>query len=103
MILLMPTTPIPIPFRRSHRRSVPLSSRSWQLSRVAFYNALDDAGLDAAAHEVQDLCNGHPQGHHRSKATIRFSADNALLTSRKEAKQKNADSTNRRFTSKATC
>ncbi len=29
---------------------------------VAFYNALDDAGNDAAAHEVQDLCNGHPQG-----------------------------------------
>ncbi len=29
---------------------------------VAIYNALDDAGLDAAAHEVQDLCNGHPQG-----------------------------------------
>ena len=29
---------------------------------VSFYNALDDAGNDAAAHEVQDLCNGHPQG-----------------------------------------
>ncbi len=29
---------------------------------VAIYNALDDAGHDAAAHEVQDLCNGHPQG-----------------------------------------
>jgi YHYH protein len=29
---------------------------------VAFYNALDDAGNDAAAHEVQDLCDGHPQG-----------------------------------------
>ena len=29
---------------------------------VAFYNALDDAGRDAAAHEVQDLCDGHPQG-----------------------------------------
>jgi YHYH protein len=29
---------------------------------VAIYRALDDAGLDAAAHEVQDLCNGHPQG-----------------------------------------
>jgi hypothetical protein len=29
---------------------------------VAFYNALDDAGHDAAAHEVQDLCDGHPQG-----------------------------------------
>jgi YHYH protein len=29
---------------------------------VALYNALDDAGRDAAAHEVQDLCDGHPQG-----------------------------------------
>jgi YHYH protein len=29
---------------------------------VAFYSALDDAGNDAAAHEVQDLCDGHPQG-----------------------------------------
>ncbi|QUS36337.1 YHYH protein [Falsirhodobacter algicola] len=29
---------------------------------VAFYNALDDAGRDAAAHEVQDVCDGHPQG-----------------------------------------
>jgi hypothetical protein len=32
------------------------------VSGVAFYNALDDAGNDAAAHEVQDICNGHPQG-----------------------------------------
>ena len=29
---------------------------------VALYNALDAAGRDAAAHEVQDLCDGHPQG-----------------------------------------
>jgi len=28
---------------------------------VAIYNALDDAGRDAAAHEIQDLCDGHPQ------------------------------------------
>lgn len=32
------------------------------LTGVAFYSALDDAGRDAAAHEVQDLCDGHPQG-----------------------------------------
>lgn len=32
------------------------------ITGVAFYNALDDAGKDAAAHEVQDLCDGHPQG-----------------------------------------
>jgi hypothetical protein len=28
---------------------------------VAIYNALDAAGRDAAAHEVQDSCDGHPQ------------------------------------------
>ena len=31
------------------------------LTGVAIYNALDAAGLDAAAHEVQDKCSGHPQ------------------------------------------
>lgn len=28
---------------------------------VAIFNALDDAGRDAVAHEVQDHCDGHPQ------------------------------------------
>ena len=32
------------------------------ITGVPFYNALDAAGRDAAAHEVQDLCDGHPQG-----------------------------------------
>jgi hypothetical protein len=27
----------------------------------AIYDAVDDSGDDAVAHEVQDLCNGHPQ------------------------------------------
>lgn len=27
---------------------------------VILFNALDDAGRDAVAHETQDLCNGHP-------------------------------------------
>jgi len=26
-----------------------------------FFNALDDAGRDAGAHELQDSCDGHPQ------------------------------------------
>jgi hypothetical protein len=51
---------------------------------VAFYNALDDAGNDAAAHEVQDLCNGHPQGkgqyHYHSSSPCLAGADrNALV------------------------
>lgn len=29
---------------------------------VYLYNALDAAGKDAVAHEVQDKCDGHPQG-----------------------------------------
>ncbi|MGH9057471.1 MAG: YHYH protein [Acidimicrobiales bacterium] len=29
---------------------------------VVMFNALDDAGRDAGAHEVQDSCDGHPQG-----------------------------------------
>ncbi|MCH0557210.1 YHYH protein [Streptomyces sp. MUM 16J] len=29
---------------------------------VYVYNAIDDAGRDAAAHETQDACDGHPDG-----------------------------------------
>ncbi len=29
---------------------------------VLLFDALDDAGRDAVAHEVQDACNGHPNG-----------------------------------------
>ena len=32
------------------------------LNGVVVYNALDDAGRDAAIHEIQDRCAGHPQG-----------------------------------------
>ena len=32
---------------------------------VLLYNALDDAGRDAVAHETQDECNGHPDGRER--------------------------------------
>jgi hypothetical protein len=40
---------------------VPMGMIGVALNGVAIYNALDDAGRDAVAHEVQDLCNGHPQ------------------------------------------
>ncbi len=30
---------------------------------VVLYDALDAGGRDAAAHETQDLCDGHPDGH----------------------------------------
>lgn len=40
---------------------VPMGAIGVALNGVAIYNALDDAGEDAVAHEVQDTCNGHPQ------------------------------------------
>ncbi len=41
---------------------VPMGMIGVALDGVAIYNALDAAGRDAVAHEVQDLCSGHPQG-----------------------------------------
>ena len=32
------------------------------LTGSVFFNALDALGRDAVAHEVQDMCQGHPQG-----------------------------------------
>ena len=54
------------------------------LTGVALYNALDAAGNDAAAHEVQDLCNGHPQGqgqyhYHNSSPCLPGSNSNVLV------------------------
>ncbi len=51
---------------------------------VALYNALDDAGRDAAAHEVQDLCDGHPQGrgqyhYHSGSPCLKNSNENAVV------------------------
>jgi hypothetical protein len=40
---------------------VPMGPIGIALNGVAIFNALDDAGRDAVAHEVQDLCSGHPQ------------------------------------------
>lgn len=41
---------------------VPMGVVGMSLNGVPIYNALDDAGLDAVANEVQDRCQGHPQG-----------------------------------------
>jgi hypothetical protein len=40
---------------------VPMGMVGVMLDGVPFFNALDDAGRDAVAHEVQDHCDGHPQ------------------------------------------
>jgi hypothetical protein len=41
---------------------LPMGMIGFTTTGVALYSALDDAGRDAAAHEIQDLCDGHPQG-----------------------------------------
>lgn len=40
---------------------VPMGPIGITHSGVLFFNALDAAGRDAVAHEVQDGCNGHPE------------------------------------------
>ena len=40
---------------------LPMGAIGIALDGVTIYNALDDGGRDAVAHEVQDLCDGHPQ------------------------------------------
>ena len=40
---------------------VPMGMIGVALNGVAIFNALDALGRDAVAHEVQDLCSGHPE------------------------------------------
>jgi YHYH protein len=40
---------------------LPMGMIGFTVTGVAFFSALDDAGRDAAAHEIQDRCDGHPQ------------------------------------------
>lgn len=40
---------------------LPMGLIGFALTGVAIYNALDAGGRDAAAHEIQDACNGHPE------------------------------------------
>ena len=40
---------------------LPLGPIGYMTNGVALFDALDDAGRDAAAHEIQDKCDGHPQ------------------------------------------
>jgi len=40
---------------------VPMGMIGFAVNGVAIYNALDDAGDDAVAHETQDSCHAHPQ------------------------------------------
>lgn len=40
---------------------VPMGVIGYTTNGVAIFNALDDGGRDAVAHEIQDSCGGHPQ------------------------------------------
>lgn len=42
---------------------LPMGMIGFTTTGVALFSALDDAGHDAAAHEVQDDCDGHPQAN----------------------------------------
>lgn len=44
---------------------VSLGSIGMLSNGVLLFDALDDAGRDAVAHETQDACNGHPDGQER--------------------------------------
>jgi len=50
------------PARAPTPACLPMGMIGFTTTGVAIYSALDDAGRDAAAHEVQDACDGHPQG-----------------------------------------
>jgi YHYH protein len=57
LVLTLPRDPTPA----VAPSCVPMGMIGIALNGVAIFNALDDAGRDAVAHEVQDLCSGHPQ------------------------------------------
>jgi hypothetical protein len=57
MVFSLPLTPVPA----AQPGCVPMGMIGVALDGVAIFNALDAAGRDAVAHEVQDRCNGHPE------------------------------------------
>ena len=76
----IPANPVPASQPNCLRRGM----IGFTITGVALYNALDDAGLDAAAHEVQDACAGHPSGrgqyhYHASSPCIPGVAENAQI------------------------
>ncbi|HEY1773848.1 MAG TPA: YHYH protein [Gammaproteobacteria bacterium] len=57
VLLTLPANPI----AAANPGCVPMGMIGFALDGVAIFNAVDAAGRDAVAHEVQDQCNGHPQ------------------------------------------
>jgi len=63
---------------------LPMGMIGVSLTGVPFYNALDEGGRDAAAHEIQDKCDGHPQQrgqyhYHSGSACLAGRESNALV------------------------
>jgi YHYH protein len=73
-----------VPVQADKPGCLPMGMIGFTITGVAIYNALDDAGRDAAAHEVQDLCDGHPQGkgqyHYHSASPCMPGAQSNTLT-----------------------
>ena len=72
------------PTRAASPTCLPMGMIGFTTTGVALYNALDDAGRDAAAHEVQDLCDGHPQGrgqyhYHSASPCLPGANDNTVI------------------------
>jgi hypothetical protein len=77
ILLELPATPT----LASSASCLPMGMIGFALSGVAIYNALDLAGRDAAAYEVQDSCDGHPERsgqyhYHNSSTCLPDSAQN---------------------------
>ncbi len=74
-----------VPANPSAARSpscVPLGTIGIAINGVVLFNALDADGRDAGAHEVQDSCDGHPQGsdiyhYHDFSACLHSAANSA--------------------------
>jgi hypothetical protein len=63
---------------------VPMGVIGYLTDGVALFNALDAAGRDAAAHEIQDKCDGHPQSagiyhYHSMSVCIKAEDENSTL------------------------
>jgi hypothetical protein len=57
IVLSLPANPVP-----AERAScLPMGMIGIALSGASIFNALDDSGRDAPAHEIRDECDGHPQ------------------------------------------
>ncbi len=72
------------PVRASQPGCLPMGMIGVTKTGVALYNALDDGGRDAAAHEIQDVCDGHPQmrgqyHYHSGSPCIPGASGNSLV------------------------